>query len=233
MTEPQATRSEISYRLEEARKAAGFKSAREAALRNGFPESTYSAHEHGYRNPKKDQVRNYAEAFRVDLHWLQTGEGEMHPHGVPVEVGPGRNAAGIARMTADIGFDTWRQADLEESVVSAFPEVDGISNKKWPHGAQLVSKVVTKPGAALANGSLVVSVPWSMAGRNLVVGDVVILRLQSGRFSQFIVSRCVQASETDVQFEAMDRPNTTLELGGDTDVVTVSALVIASVVILS
>lgn len=53
-------------RLRLARLAAGYRSARDAALRNGWPESTYRAHEAGTRTMGQDDAERYAERFRRD-----------------------------------------------------------------------------------------------------------------------------------------------------------------------
>lgn len=51
-------------RLAEARRAAGYRSAREAAIANGWPESTYRAHENGTRTIGQDDAERYARRFR-------------------------------------------------------------------------------------------------------------------------------------------------------------------------
>jgi len=51
-------------RLAMARMLAGFKSARQAALANGWPESTYRAHEGGTRTIGHDDAERYAKRFR-------------------------------------------------------------------------------------------------------------------------------------------------------------------------
>ncbi|GJE77751.1 S24 family peptidase [Methylorubrum suomiense] len=53
-------------RLKAARKAAGYRSAREAALQNEWPESTFRAHEGGTRTIGQDDAERYAARFRFD-----------------------------------------------------------------------------------------------------------------------------------------------------------------------
>ncbi|ACA20230.1 putative phage repressor [Methylobacterium sp. 4-46] len=53
-------------RLRLARLAAGYRSARDAALRNGWPESSYRAHEAGTRTIGQDDAERYAARFRRD-----------------------------------------------------------------------------------------------------------------------------------------------------------------------
>ena len=52
-------------RLEAARKAAGYRSGRSAALDNGWPESSYRAHEAGKRTIGQDDAERYARRFRM------------------------------------------------------------------------------------------------------------------------------------------------------------------------
>ena len=61
-------------RLKQARGKAGFKSARQAALRFGWSVSTYSAHENGQNRFDPDAAKSYARAFGVSAAWLLTGE---------------------------------------------------------------------------------------------------------------------------------------------------------------
>lgn len=68
-------------RLAKARKAAGYRSAREAALSNGWNEGTYRAHEGGWRTIGLDDAERYARRYRakgVDVSAQQVlfGEGE-------------------------------------------------------------------------------------------------------------------------------------------------------------
>lgn len=52
-------------RLRAAREAAGYRSARAAALDHGWPESTYRAHENGTRTIGQDDAERYARIFRT------------------------------------------------------------------------------------------------------------------------------------------------------------------------
>lgn len=65
----------IAGRLTEARFAAGYKSARQAALRLGLPLGTYKAHENGARSIRPAEIKQYAGAFSVDADWLAHGNG--------------------------------------------------------------------------------------------------------------------------------------------------------------
>ncbi|WP_188612421.1 LexA family transcriptional regulator [Chelatococcus reniformis] len=56
-------RAEQGKRLADERRAAGYRSAREAALKHGWPESTYRAHEKGTRTIGQDDAERYGRAF--------------------------------------------------------------------------------------------------------------------------------------------------------------------------
>jgi SOS-response transcriptional repressor LexA len=61
----ETTRKAQGRRLAAARKAAGWRSARAAALENGWPESTYRAHEGGTRTIGQDDAERYARRFQA------------------------------------------------------------------------------------------------------------------------------------------------------------------------
>lgn len=66
---------EMADRLRRARERAGFRNATEAARRFNWTISTYLAHENGTRGFPKKRALAYAQAFRVGVSWLLTGEG--------------------------------------------------------------------------------------------------------------------------------------------------------------
>lgn len=64
-----------SDRLRQAREKAGFPSARAAAIRFGWKESTYASHENGQTPVPAREAPKYAKAFKVSPGWILTGEG--------------------------------------------------------------------------------------------------------------------------------------------------------------
>lgn len=60
-------------RLVDARRKAGFDSARAAAVFHRWAESTYRAHETGLRNFGLEEALKYGEAFEVDGNWIFNG----------------------------------------------------------------------------------------------------------------------------------------------------------------
>lgn len=71
-------------RLRDAREAAGFETAADAARRYGWPETTYRHHENGTRGFRLPSAKIYARAFRVAPEWLLFGKGGAERSGVPV-----------------------------------------------------------------------------------------------------------------------------------------------------
>jgi phage repressor protein C with HTH and peptisase S24 domain len=70
----------VALRLMEARKAAGYETAKEFADKNDIPQSTYALHEGGKRSLNRDNTLNkYAELLGVRPAWLQFGEEPMKP----------------------------------------------------------------------------------------------------------------------------------------------------------
>lgn len=72
--------STMGKRLAQARKAAGFRSAKSAAEALSTPVSTYNSHERagepGARNFGPDEAKIYGRRFNVTAAWLLTGEGD-------------------------------------------------------------------------------------------------------------------------------------------------------------
>ncbi|MEH3109001.1 MAG: hypothetical protein PGN22_02720 [Agrobacterium cavarae] len=64
-------------RLRKARKAAGFRSASEAARSLGVSPSTYIHHENGTRDFDESAANLYSRRYHVAVAWLLLGDGEM------------------------------------------------------------------------------------------------------------------------------------------------------------
>ena len=69
MNKEERLRREQGRRLTQARQAANYRSARSAAMENGWPQSSYRAHEAGTRTIGQDDAERYARRFR--LHGAQ------------------------------------------------------------------------------------------------------------------------------------------------------------------
>lgn len=85
MTIDQRMRSAQGERLMIARKAAGYPSMNAASEANGWPSSTYRAHETGKRTMGQDDAERYARRFktlgaRVTAKWILFGDGGEPEH---------------------------------------------------------------------------------------------------------------------------------------------------------
>lgn len=60
-------------RLKQSRIAAGFTSARSAAQRFGWKESTYTAHENGQNDIRREMAVRYAAALNTTADWILLG----------------------------------------------------------------------------------------------------------------------------------------------------------------
>lgn len=70
-------------RLKQARLAAGYSTASDAAEAMGMSRATYIGHENGSRAFRIDAAEKYARWFRVRSSWLLTGEEPMKIGGLP------------------------------------------------------------------------------------------------------------------------------------------------------
>lgn len=66
---------DVSKRLKIARKANGFKTAKEFSEKYSIPTSTYNQHEGGKRTLSIENLINYAYMLNIDPTWLLTGQG--------------------------------------------------------------------------------------------------------------------------------------------------------------
>jgi len=76
--------SEPKDRLRQAREAAGYETAADAARAMGTPYSTYAAHENGQNDISRKSARIYSQAFNVPAGWILTGEGARARRTVPL-----------------------------------------------------------------------------------------------------------------------------------------------------
>lgn len=94
-----------NQRLREARAAAGFRTAKDAAESMGVPVSTYIGHENGHRGFPAARAPQYARKFKVTEEWLLFGKGE----GVADMVEGGEPTTPIP-LLGDVPAGNWREA---------------------------------------------------------------------------------------------------------------------------
>lgn len=165
-------------RLQQARRQAGFSTAREAAERLGVKYDTYAQHENGIRGFPADRAETYARTFAVDVSWLLFGAASPPP-------GPGPGQVPI------IGFVG---ANPDGSVLYADGQESGDLAPLPPGGAEFARALEVRghsmPGLA-EDGSLIYfeeqhTVPTpDMLGHPVVVeidtGEVLVKRLLRGK----------------------------------------------------
>lgn len=119
-------------RLKKAREQANFPSARQAALKNKWGVSTYSAHENGQNEYGEDEAKKYGRVYKVDPWWLLTGEGIAKKANVAKIMGRIGAAAEITPDEEQVPPDGLGDVDVPFPIpddMIAF-EVEGTS--MWP-----------------------------------------------------------------------------------------------------
>ena len=105
-------RPEPAIRLEQARKARGFDTAKEAAEYYGWNYDTYAQHENGTRGITR-AVASYAKAFRVSEGWLLTGEGRG-PSGEETAPPGLRRVTVAANIQAGLWAEAWEWPESDQ-----------------------------------------------------------------------------------------------------------------------
>lgn len=96
-------------RLRWARETAGYDSARQFALANGFSYGTYSGWENGARGIKPPVAQKLAKLLKIDAAWLLTGVGKPSPH---TELSPDHRALAWAPVISWISAGQLGSADM-------------------------------------------------------------------------------------------------------------------------
>lgn len=118
--------------MQEARKAAGYDTAADAARAFGWPEITYQAHEADRRGIRPALAAQYARAFKVSQAWLLTGEGPRSGNGSAEKKLVALSVLGVVEA------GTWREADTMgtgERVVAA------PADQRFPNSRQFLLEV--------------------------------------------------------------------------------------------
>lgn len=119
-------RPDEARRLEQARIARGFSTAKAAATYFGWSYGTYAQHENGTRGIGR-AVRDYAKAFRTSAGWIQHGSGDGPSPGVPLK---GYIGAGGAVEALSFGEDDTVDAPAERTPDTVAAKVKG--NSMYP-----------------------------------------------------------------------------------------------------
>jgi transcriptional regulator with XRE-family HTH domain len=152
----------LNERLKWARKSAGYRSAKEAALRVGVGYDTYAQHENGTRGFPAARATIYARAFGVDFNWLMTGRGNPSQKLASINV-IGKVAAG-----AEGFFEDDYAMGAGEPITSFPPEAIALTVE----GDSMVPRF--NPGEVLIFGPRV-------DNPERLIGQEVMARLDDGR----------------------------------------------------
>lgn len=163
--------SDLSHRLVQARRDAGYESARQAADALGISYGTYSTHENGSRGVPAGRAEVYARKFKVSLEWLLTGHGEMRGNRLAPMAGEVEGLPILGRVQA--GY--WRDVTLSDSET---PERLAVAaDPRFPDARQYALRVVgdsmDRADPPLIDGSYVTLVDFADSGIALRPGMVV------------------------------------------------------------
>jgi phage repressor protein C with HTH and peptisase S24 domain len=125
---------ESNERLEQARIAAGYKSARQAAIRHGWVPSTYASHENGQTDVPIAAAKLYGRAFKVSPEWIVYGRGSMEARNMVEIVGLIGLGAQVTKAGEKITLEL--PFDLKEAAL-AF-RVDGPALRPAYENGQIV-----------------------------------------------------------------------------------------------
>lgn len=179
-------RPDEARRLEEARIAKGFATAKAAAEYFGWSYDSYIQHENGIRGLSRATAR-YAKAFKVSEGWLRFGEGEGPAPGVPLKgyIGAGQTVISVSDGDPDATVDA--PAERNDQTVAAIVRGDSMMpafrdgwliywSKQLPPADMLNQLCV----AQLATGEIYIKVLkrgsraglWTLQSFNATTGDI-------------------------------------------------------------
>lgn len=94
-------------RLKQARKDAGYKTARQAAEALGITYSTYAGHENGSVSIPRDRALHYSQRFHITVDWLLTGKQSSHL----------QNAKSLSTLPliGEVQAGAWKEAVMYDS----------------------------------------------------------------------------------------------------------------------
>jgi len=134
---------ESNTRLREARKAAGFKSARAAALRYNWTPSTYASHENGQTPVPRDAAKAYAKAFKVSLAWLLDLEGAVNQ---PQQ----KRNPGVQSGTLQLGSGR----DFELDAPASVPEISITAGASYAGGFGQEENTIDQDGNSVSQDAI-------------------------------------------------------------------------------
>lgn len=177
---------EIGKRLKEARKAAGFKTAKAAAESLGVPYPTYSQHENGTRGIVRE-ADLYARRYKITLDWLMRGKGPGILAPQPAEdLTPISSPIGSVKVSGKVAANSWMSVDdmdfgyEDEEFV---PSVGGYP-VEWQFALKIEGNCLNK---IAAHGDRLVCLNVIMARVDIMPDDLVVV--ERSRFEGQMIER--------------------------------------------
>lgn len=179
-------RPDFAKRLETARIARNFETAKDAARYFGWTYETYIQHEQGIRGISR-AASKYAKAFRVSEGWLLTGEGQgptttnipkfLHDTTIPI---------GMVPITGRVAANTWLSVDDMDFGYDDIEYVPSLGNYplEWQFGLLIDGNCLNK---IAAHGERLICLNTIAAGVEIEDGDLAIVERK--RFNGQMVER--------------------------------------------
>ena len=156
-------------RLRQARLAAGYRSAADAARALGVAYPTYASNENGHSGLSAAAAELYARKFKCSLEWLLTGRGDISGSGaVPVQ-----NAVVGLPVLGVIQAGHWLETShMEEHMDGDF--LPAARDERFPYATQYALRVVgDSMNLDYPDGSYVTCVDFAESGLEIIPGITV------------------------------------------------------------
>lgn len=213
--------SEISERLIEARKKAGYETAADAARALGVKPPTYYAHENGTSGLRQKVAEQYARKFKTTAEWLLFGNADPDMVGaMPYEL----DVAGLP-LLGIVQAGHW--LEVAESAEGAnFKMVPVVRDPRFPHAKQYALQVVGDSiDLDYPDGSIVTCVDFADSGYAL--GEGMLLHIERHRAGGQLVENTLKWTErrkgsmylVPHSSNAKHQPIPLTSLGSDTEVI--------------
>lgn len=104
-------RDRIAQRLQQARKEAGFVTAKEFAEKHDIPQPTYAMHEKGTRGLRPETLRHYAELLGKSDSWFLEEENAVNTQRIEAS-SSGQNQEATALLLSAIGNEIQQNPEI-------------------------------------------------------------------------------------------------------------------------
>jgi SOS-response transcriptional repressor LexA len=171
---PPMAKTEMGARLKTAREKTGVRSARAAAIANGWTVSTYAAHENGQNEFDPATAETYAHAFGVSSGWLLTGENQedlnLKSNKISVRHVNVRGVVSASRLI---------EPAFEQEIDTIVPFIPD----RYANADQFAYRIEgnSMDLERIFDGDFVICVPYTVARTGPASGDVVVIEQHIGQ----------------------------------------------------